>query len=81
MDYNWLVEAAGQDHQRMAQLSLLLASTAVVAVQNMTAETKPDVLKDILAMRAAMHEIGLRMGAQKEMEQIVNDVWGNTGRG
>ncbi len=81
MDYNWLVEAAGQDHQRLAQLSFLLASTATVAAQTMTADTRSAVVKDVLAIRAAMHEICLRMGAHKEMEQIVEDVWGATGRG
>lgn len=76
MDYMWLVEAAGQDKQRLAQLSVLLAGAGMMLAQTETAENTARTVEELLAMREAMHRICSIMGAEKEMTQTVKDIWG-----
>lgn len=77
MDYKWLIEAAGRDKKRLAQLSLLLAGAAVTAAQIPGRQG----MEMVLEMRAAIHEIGLIMGLDKAMDQVDKAVWGTTGQG
>lgn len=76
--YKWLIEAAGDSDQRLAELSLLLAGAAMATAQSLP---RKDGLPVLLEMRAAIHEISVRMGLEKEMSQAIKDVWGTSGQG
>jgi uncharacterized protein YbaP (TraB family) len=76
MDYKWMIEAAGKDEKRLAQLSMLLAGAAITAAQMRGRQG----IETVLEMRAAIHEIGSIMGLDKAMDQAVRDVWGVSGQ-
>lgn len=76
MDYQWLLDAAGNNEQRLAQLSLLFAGAAMATSASMSREK---ALPMILEIRAAMDEIAVRMDI--DTSQIIKNVWGTTGQG
>lgn len=79
MDYNWLIEAAGNDEKRLAQLAMLLTATGIMLSQSVTADSRVEMIKKVFEIRAAMHDVCARMGL--DVSQMVKDVWGTTGQG
>jgi hypothetical protein len=75
-EYQWLLDAAGNDEKRLAQLSLLLAGAAMAT---MASASQEQAIPMILEMRAAIHEIGIRMNI--DMDKVTQAVWGTTGHG
>lgn len=52
VDYNWLVDAAGTDEERLADLSLLFAGAAAMLTLSVTPDTKAEMMEAVLEGKA-----------------------------
>jgi len=60
-DYMWLVDAAGDDQRRLAQVALFLTAHTMMLTSQVDTE-RPEVLEDFYNVTLAMDEIAKKIG-------------------